>query len=156
MAQLAPTERAVLLERFRHYLRDQHLPVTRQRDLVAEIVFLSEDHLSVDEIERRIRVRGERVGTATVYRTLDVLVQSGLVRAHDFGQGFKRYEPMPAPSVHEHLICERCGNVNEFRNEQLERMLHLIADERNFHHRRHRVEVYGLCPACRQLDLESI
>jgi Fur family ferric uptake transcriptional regulator len=156
MAQLAPTERAVLLERFRHYLRDQHLPVTRQRDLVAEIVFLSEDHLSVDEIERRIRVRGERVGTATVYRTLDVLVQSGLVRAHDFGQGFKRYEPMLAPSVHEHLICERCGSVNEFRNEQLERMLHLIADERNFHHRRHRVEVYGLCPACRQLDLESI
>ena len=63
-----------------------------------------------------------------------MLVESGLVRAHDFGEGFKRYEPMPAQAYHEHLICERCGRVVEFQNERLERMLPVIADEHAFQH----------------------
>ncbi len=90
MARLARGEGAALLDRFRRYLRDHHQPVTRQRDLEAQAVFLSEEHLSVDEILRLLRQQGEAVGTATVYRTLEVLVESGLVRAHDFGEGFKR------------------------------------------------------------------
>jgi Fur family ferric uptake transcriptional regulator len=96
------------------------------------------------------------VGTATVYRTLEVLVQSGLVRAHDFGEGFKRYEPMPAQAHHEHLICERCGRVVEFQNERLERMLPIIADEHGFQHERHRVEIYGVCRECRQRELGAL
>ena len=111
MPRLARGEGAALVERFRRYLRDHRQPVTRQRDIVAQVVLLAEDHPSVEGIRRALRARGENIGVATVYRTLDVLVQSGLVRAHDFGEGFKRYEPMPAHTDHEHLICERCGNV---------------------------------------------
>ena len=107
-ASLGP-KGAALLDRFRRYLRDHHQPVTRQRDLVAQVVFLSEEHPSRRRHPPPLKERGEAVGTATVYRTLEVLVESGLVRAHDFGEGFKRYEPMPAQAHHEHLICERCG-----------------------------------------------
>jgi Fur family ferric uptake transcriptional regulator len=153
MAQLDRTEGAALLERFRRYLREHHQPVTRQRDLVAQVVFLAEDHLSVEGIRRTLGQQGERVGTATVYRTLDLLVESGLVRAQEFGEGFKRYEPMPAQADHEHLICERCGRVVEFANERLERMLPVLADEHGYQHRRHRVEIYGVCRACRQQEL---
>ncbi len=153
MARLARGEGAALVDRFRRFLRDHHQPVTRQRDLVAQIVFVSEEHLSVEEIRRRLKERGEPVGLATVYRTLEVLVESGLVRAHDFGEGFKRYEPMPAQAHHEHLICERCGRVVEFQNERLERMLPIIADEHAFQHQRHRVEIYGVCRDCRQREL---
>jgi Fur family ferric uptake transcriptional regulator len=153
MARLARGEGAALLDRFRRYLRDHHQPVTRQRDRVAQIVFLAEDHLSVDGILRRLREQGETVGTATVYRTLERLVQSGLVRAHDFGEGFKRYEPMPDQTDHEHLICQRCGRVVEFQNERLERMLPILADEHGFQHARHRVEIYGVCRECRQSEL---
>jgi Fur family ferric uptake transcriptional regulator len=156
MAQITKDEGAALLEHFRRYLRDHRLPVTRQRDAVAEVVFGSEDHLSVEGIQRQLRERGEHVGTATVYRTLDVLVQSGLVRAHDFGEGFKRYEPMPAQTHHEHLICLRCGKVVEFQNERLERMLHFVADDTGFQLQRHRVELYGLCKDCRQRDLAPL
>lgn len=156
MPRLARGEGALLLERFRRYLRDHRQPLTRQRDLVAEIVFLAEDHPSVDGIRRRLRERGEAVGIATVYRTLDLLVESGLVLAHDFGEGFKRYEPMPAQAHHEHLICERCGRVEEFANERLERMLPVIADEHAFQHRRHRVEVYGVCRECRRSELPPL
>ena len=153
MPPLARAEGAALLDRFRRYLRDHRQPVTRQRDLIAQIVFLSDDHPSVDLIIRRLRDQGEAVGTATVYRTLEVLVESGLVRAHDFGEGFKRYEPMSAQAHHEHLICERCGSVVEFQNERLELMLPVIADEHAFQHTRHRVEIYGVCRECRQRDL---
>jgi Fur family ferric uptake transcriptional regulator len=156
MARLSRAEAAALLERFRRHLRDQHLPVTRQRDLVAQTVLTSDEHLSVDAIQRQLKEQGERVGTATVYRTLDVLVRSGLVRAHDFGEGFKRYEPMPQQTHHEHLICLRCGKVVEFQNERLERMIPIIADEYAFQHQRHRVEVYGLCQECRRRDLGSL
>jgi Fur family ferric uptake transcriptional regulator len=153
MARLSRGEGAALLERFRRHLRDQHLPVTRQRDLIAQTVLMSDEHLSVETIQRRLKDQGERVGTATIYRTLDVLVRSGLVRAHDFGEGFKRYEPMPQQAHHEHLICLRCGKVVEFQNDRLERMLPIIADEHAFQHQRHRVEVYGLCRECRRRDL---
>ena len=153
MALLAKAEGAALLDRFRRYLRDHRQPVTRQRDLVAQVVFLSEGHPSVESIRRTLKESGEHVGLATVYRTLEVLVQSELVRAHDFGEGFKRYEPMAAQAHHEHLICERCGRVEEFQNERLERMLPIIADEHGFQHQRHRVEIYGVCRECRQQEL---
>jgi Fur family transcriptional regulator, ferric uptake regulator len=156
MARLDKAEGAALLERFRRHLRDHRQPITRQRDLIARVVLLSEDHLSVDAIRRQLKETGERVGTATVYRTLDLLVQSGLVRAHEFGEGFKRYEPTPGQDDHEHLICERCGRVVEFANERLERMLPVLADEHGFQHRRHRVEVYGVCHACLRGELAAL
>ena len=74
MPRLARGEGAALLDRFRRYLRDHHQPVTRQRDLVAQVVLLADDHLSVDGIRRRLRDQNESVGTATVYRTLEKLV----------------------------------------------------------------------------------
>lgn len=156
MARLTRDEAAALLERFRRFLRDQQLPVTRQRDQIANVVLGADGHLSVEEIERVLRDRGVRVGTATVYRTLEVLVRAGVARAHNFGEGFKRYEPAPAQAHHEHLICERCGTVMEFANERLERMIPIIADEHQFQVRRHRVELYGLCKACRTRDLGGI
>jgi Fur family transcriptional regulator, ferric uptake regulator len=153
MASLDKAEAAAHAERFRRHLREHHQPVTRQRDLVAQVVFLAEEHLSVEAIRRELKHRGARVGTATVYRTLDLLVESGLVRAHDFGEGFKRYEPMAAQADHEHLICQRCGRVVEFANERLERMLPILADEHGFQHQRHRLEIYGVCRECRQREL---
>ena len=156
MARLSRDEGAALLERFRRYLRDHRQPVTRQRELIAETVILSEDHLSAEAIQRRLRDKGVRVGTATIYRALDVLVDSGLVKAHDFGEGFKRFEPMTGQARHEHLICLKCGKVLEFSNEQLERMLPIIADEHLFQHQRHRVEVFGVCKDCQGRELGSL
>lgn len=156
MAHLAKGEGPALLDRFRRHLRDHHQPITRQRDLVAETVLTSEDHLSVGAIQRRLKERGSRVGTATVYRTLELLVESGLVKAHDFGEGFKRYEPMPMQAHHEHLICLSCGRVAEFSNERFERMLPMIADEHGFQHQHHRVEIFGICRDCQRRGLEAL
>lgn len=151
-----PDPRRALVDRFTRYLRDRRLPVTRQRIEVAQSLLRMPDHPSVDRIQRDLAQRGVRVGTATVYRTLDLLVESGLVRQHDFGDGFRRFEAVAERAHHEHLICQRCGRVVEFTNERLERMVEMIADEMQFLHRQHRVEVYGLCTECRRRDLAAL
>ena len=88
----ATTETDAYIRLFSRYLREQGLPVTHQREVLADVVFSSGDHLSVDDIEREVRSVGERIGKATIYRTLDLLVKSNLVAENDFGEGFKRYE----------------------------------------------------------------
>ena len=154
MPRLSPSDAAAFLTRLRLLLRDRRLPVTRQRLAVAEELIAADDHPSVEDLERRLRARGVLVGTATVYRTLELLADTGLVREHDFGEAFRRYEPVGAP--HDHLVCRRCGGVAEFGNERLERMLRMTADEARFHYQEHRTAVFGLCANCRRRDLEPL
>lgn len=157
MTTRPPVEQArTLLDRFTRYLRDRRLPVTRQRLQIAQAVFRSTEHPSVERVRRDLAQRGLRVATATVYRALDLLVESGLVRQRDFGEGFRRFEASPEQLDHEHLVCQRCGRVVEVRNERLERMLEMIADEHQFLHRRHRIEIYGLCSECRGRDAAAL
>lgn len=144
------TSRPELLTRlFARYLREQGLPVTQQRGVVADVVFSSEEHLSVDDIEQRLRDRGDRIGKATIYRTLDLLVRSRLVEEHDFGEGFKRYEHrLTQQPVHEHLICLECGKVIEFESIEIHRVESRVKEEHGFSPARHRLEIYGLCREC--------
>ena len=134
---------------FGRYLREHGLPVTHQREAVAEVVFATQEHLSVDDLEGRLRERGERIGKATIYRTLDLLVRSRLVEEHDFGEGFKRYEHrLSRQPVHEHLVCLECGKVIEFQSPEILGVETRIRTEHGFVPARHRLEVYGLCREC--------
>lgn len=142
---------AKLLDEFRRYLGDHNLPATQQRLAVAEAVFFAGEHLSAEEVGRRVARRGA-VGTATIYRTLDLLVRAGLAKEHDFGEGFRRYEPLAAGQAHEHCICSACGRVTEFVNDRLERMIALLAEEVEFRPDHHRLEIYGVCRSCQQLN----
>jgi Fur family ferric uptake transcriptional regulator len=118
---------------------------------VAEAVFGSHEHLSVDDLESALRDRGERIGKATIYRTLDLLVRSRLVEEHDFGEGFKRYEHrLSRQPVHEHLVCLECGKVIEFRSPEIGEMEERVHAELGFVPARHRLEIYGLCRECHE------
>ena len=140
---------------FRRYLRQQGLPVTPQREVVADVVFGSREHLSVEEIEARLKERGERIGKATIYRTMEILVRSGLVEDHDFGDGFKRYESLfGTQPVHEHLVCTHCRKVVEFRRPELGRIQDQVAREHGFVPTRHRLEIYGLCGDCQAAGVQ--
>ncbi len=140
---------------FSRFLRDQGLPVTQQRSAVAEIVFGSDAHLSVDDLEGLLRDRSKRIGKATIYRTLDLLVRSRLVAEHDFGEGFKRYEHRLSQSpVHEHLICLECGKVSEFESTELYTVENRVRREHGFIPVRHRLEIYGLCGQCQAAGVE--
>jgi Fur family transcriptional regulator, ferric uptake regulator len=140
---------ASAIESFLAYLRDHNLPVTAQRQAIAEVVLCSDRHVSADDIERELWARGAAVGTATIYRTLDVMVRSGLVVERDFGEGFRRFEPARDEPNHEHLICTVCGRVVEFREERLDRMTMLIAEQHDFVRSRHKLVIEGVCGVCR-------
>jgi Fur family transcriptional regulator, ferric uptake regulator len=140
---------------FRRYLKDQGLPFTRQREVVAQVVFASAGHLSVEDIEGCLREAGHRTGKATIYRTLDLLVRSRLVVEHDFGEGFKRYEyRLSREPVHEHLICLECSKVIEFESWEVQDVQARITQRHGFKPTRHRLEIYGLCRECQAAGVE--
>lgn len=151
--QLSKPAAADLLEQFRGWLRDHRLPVTTQRDRVAATLFTADAHLTVEALQRRLRDEGHRVGTATLYRTLDLLVEAGFARAHDFGGGTRRFEANAGRTDHGHFVCAHCGAVTEFTHERVDRMLGVVADEHGFLLKRHRVELHGLCRECQRRDL---
>ncbi len=138
------------LDQFTTFLRQHNLPVTQQRLAIASVVFASDRHLSVDDVARDVAAQGEQAGTATIYRTIDLLVKSGLVVERDFGEGFRRFEPTRGIPHHEHMLCTVCGRVDEFRDERLERMTTLIAEAHGYSRQRHRLVIYGVCASCQR------
>ncbi len=138
------------LSAFQQFLRDQNLPVTPQRLAIADVVLAASEHLSADDVAHAVRARGRAVGTATVYRTLDILVRSGLVVERDFGEGFRRFEAARDAPQHEHLLCTVCGRVVEFRDERVERMTTLHAEAHGYARQRHRLVIYGVCGDCQR------
>ncbi|HJZ86837.1 MAG TPA: transcriptional repressor [Polyangia bacterium] len=129
------------------FLRRQGLKTTHQREAIVDIFLRSEGHVSIEELLARVRRRHPRVGYATVYRTLKLLAASGLAAARQFGDGQTRYEVAGDTEHHDHMICQQCGLIVEFHDEDLERMQDEIARRLGgFQVVRHKHELYGLCP----------
>jgi Fur family ferric uptake transcriptional regulator len=141
----------LMMDLFRSYLHQQHLPLTHQREAIAMSLFESERHPSVDDLAEVLRGRGEHVGKATIYRTLNLLVQADLARELDFGEGFKRYEHQAGEARHDHLICTSCGKVVRFTRPDLDKLQADIADQLGFSAQSRRLKIYGVCAECRGL-----
>lgn len=144
-----------VVERFRAYLREKTLPITSQRLAIADLLLNAPGHLSAEDVAAQVEGKGHRVGLATVYRTIDLLVESGLVVERDFGEGFRRFEPARDIPQHEHLLCSVCGIVEEFRDERIEEITRTIATVRGFARERHRLTIHGICRACQLLTTAS-
>ncbi len=136
---------------FGRYLREQGLPVTQQRMAVANAVFSSSRHQSVEDLETVLRAKDFRMGKATIYRTLDLLVRSDMVEEHDFGEGLKRYEHrLSKDPVHHHLVCTESGEVIEFRSEELRRIVEETAARHGFRPTHHKLVIFGLSRASQE------
>ena len=139
-----------LVDRFRAWMREQNIPLTPQRLAVAELVFGADHAQSAEEIVDALAASGSRVGTATVYRTIEMLVESGFVEEQNRGEGFRRFEAKRELPHYEQLLCTVCGNVQEFRDAALGRMTDRIADAHGFMRERHRLVIYGTCAECQR------
>ncbi len=137
-------------ERFRAFLRERRLPVTQQRLAIADVLLSAPAHLSAEDVAAVLAKQGQNVGLATVYRTLDLLVSSGLAEERDFGEGFKRFEPKRDLPNHYHLTCTICGTVIEFFDDRISDIIRRTAAARGFVPSRHRLLVHGTCRACRR------
>jgi Fur family ferric uptake transcriptional regulator len=131
---------------FHDYLTRKALKSTRQRDLIARSFFASEGHLSIEDLLARVRAENPRIGYATVYRTLKLLMECGLAALRRFGEGQSMYEMAGDTAHHDHLICIECGHVLEFENAAIERLQDQVARSFGFTLVRHKLELYGMCP----------
>jgi Fur family ferric uptake transcriptional regulator len=140
-----PDDTGELKERWRAYIQDRRLNTTAQREAIVEQFLRTRDHVSIDDLLNKVRKRHPKVGYATVYRTLKLLVDSGLAVERQFGDGQARYEVVG--DHHDHLICMKCGLILEFEDDEIERLQERIAERLgNFRVMRHRHELYALCP----------
>ena len=116
---------------------------------VVEALARQECCLDAQQIADRIRSGGRRVGTASVYRTLDLLRAEGLVQRIDLGAGGTRYERViPGGSHHHHVICDQCGRLTAFEDSSLERAIDRLGDRLDHRVRGHDVLIRGECERC--------
>ena len=117
--------------------------MTDQRRVIAQVIEQADDHPDVEELYRRASARDPRISLSTVYRTLNLFEESGLVTKHDFKDGRARFEPIP-DEHHDHLIDIRSGRVIEFRNEEIEAIQEVIAKRLGYKLVDHRLELYAV------------
>ena len=120
-----------------------------KRDLVVRVFLRQEGHLSADDLVDLMRKEDERISRATVYRTLQWMVDAGIARKVDFGDGRFRFEHSYRHPRHFHLICKGCSRSSEFLSSDVEALLAEIAEARGFHARQSVVQIYGTCEDCR-------
>ena len=139
------------MEAFHKRLQDAGLKSTKQRDLITARFFELDKHISADELLEDVRKIQPRVGYATVYRTLKLLVEQGFAVPKNFGDGFTRYDPVPNQDPHhDHLICTLCRRVIEFNDQELSEQLEHRAQNMGFRLSRKKIELYAECttPNC--------
>jgi Fur family ferric uptake transcriptional regulator len=137
-------------KQFHDFIAGKGLKSTRQRDIVLEVFLTSDRHMSTEELYLKVRAKNPTIGYATVYRTLKLFAESGIAREIHFGDGQSRYEHVTAGEHHDHLVCTRCGAVQEFENEAIERLQDEVAGQFGFLVETHKLEMYGICPKCRK------
>ena len=135
--------------RFQGYLRSRGLRMTRARELVfREILSAPGIHPNADEIRRRLRAKKREIGLATIYRTLNLLVHSGLVTAVDLGEGHSHFEPEWNETAHGHLICLSCGRVREFAQAGIQEAIRRIGEMEGYRLDKFSLQVFGFCREC--------
>ena len=120
---------------------------SRSRFVVIETFLKSKVHVTVDELTSVVRKKFSRVGAATVYRTLKLLVRMGYANELDFGDGSKRYESSLS-AHHDHLVCTECGDVIEFKDPEIEKLQDLVTRRHGFLPEAHRLDIFGRCRLC--------
>jgi Fur family ferric uptake transcriptional regulator len=135
-------------EFFTTYLEGRGLVITPQRLAVLREAMSTGGHFEADELHHRLRAAGKSTSKATVYRTLELLVDSGVVRQVTLDERRSHYEAAVGRRHHDHLICIRCGRVIEFSSPELEDMQEKICRQHRFSALGHRMRIMGMCGNC--------
>ncbi|HZD60385.1 MAG TPA: transcriptional repressor [Anaerolineae bacterium] len=133
---------------FKNFIEAKGLIFTPERQSVAEEVFSNHDHLNAENVLKNLKTRGSKVSRATVYRALDLLVESGLVEKIDLGDDKFAYEHVAGHPHHDHLVCLRCGGVQEFEEPLIEQLQAWACEKANFKATGHNLNIYGYCKNC--------
>lgn len=139
---------------FSEYLARYHKRRTPERFAILDCAMRTPEHFTIDAFHEYLENEGFHVSVATIYSTLELLVDCGLVRRHRFGSDSARYERTAGTSNHHHLVCARCGKVKEVRDQKL---CDLISSTRysGFSQSYFSLNIYGLCRTCQKRERKA-
>ncbi len=135
--------------RFETFLRSKKLKLTGERLEILASIFQRDSHFDAETLHAELKTAGGDISRATVYRTLDLLVQSGLVRKNSLGSSHANYEAARGDEHHDHLICLCCKKVIEFYRPDMEALQERICADHDFRLVHHSLQIFGICPGCK-------
>src|SRR6266550_174721 len=138
------------ITKFGDFLQQQGLKLTSEREALVREIFSIHYHFEADELLFKMKQNNVKISRATVYRTLELLVKSGLVRRVHLGEDHYHYEHVSGNSHHDHLVCTTCGAVIEFHDKDLERRQLEICERKKFTPTFHNLQILGVCDSCRR------
>lgn len=138
------------LEVFREFLAQKGMRATPEREAILVEVFADHDHFDVEGLIMRLRQKGLRISRASVYRTIALLVESGLVQEVYVEDGHMHYEHIYGHEHHCHLRCLGCRKIIEFRDGAVEEAERRIGQAHGFAATGHKLEIYGYCAQCQE------
>lgn len=149
---MAATKKSEAKKRFMEFLDRKRLRLTAPRQAIIDTVFSTDQHFTADQLLEWSRGRDKSVSRATVYRTLPLLTESGLVREMDFGKDYKFYDPNYADHPnHSHIICNDCEKIVEFESEKIARLESQISHRLGFSVKTQRLQINGSCEELKKL-----
>ena len=132
-------------ERFETFLKERNQRQTPERFAILDQIYEATTHFDADELYLRLREKGIQVSRATVYNTLDLLIECELVRRHRFGDKQAKYERAYSYWQHDHLICMDCNELFEFCDPRIQGIQEMVADIYQFEVKHHSLHIYGHC-----------
>jgi len=131
-------------------LRESGFKVTPQRLAVCKIILTSKDHPTADEIYEKVKKRHPTMSLATVYQTLHLLSEIGLLQELGFSNSISRYEPDTSPHIN--IVCVKCGKIEDYKAESVEKLWALIVKELGFKPVGQRLDIYRCCDRCAKTE----
>jgi len=151
MDSLENLDYSELLERFKALLKSNNLKFTSQREAILKTLYDNPDHFTPENLYLLVKEKypDSNVGVTTVYRTLNLLEENDIATSISFGSQGKKFELGNKPH-HDHLICEKCGKIVEFENDEIEQLQEKIANMYDFKLTNHLMQLYGICKECQE------
>lgn len=131
------------------YLRSNNLRRTKEREIILEEIYNYSKHFTIEELYIFLKNKGYKISRATVYNTIDVLLQCGLIKRHLFDQRSVYYEKSYRVSQHDHIICKNCGEIIEFCDPRLNTLISDLANIYNFQIISHELYLFAICKKCK-------
>ena len=141
------------LDKFRHKVKANKMKQSYQRDIIVNFFYESKSHIDAETLYANLKEIEPSIGHTTVYRTLKLLCDFNMAKAHTFViKNTTYFEPIDEDTHHDHIICSKCNKIVEFLDEEIELLQEEIAKKYGFLMTDHTLQIYGICKECQEKE----